>query len=103
MTTENFIILNFNPIGSLVIYTVQPIGASTPVFTNNIYWSDKGNPSGYGPFTTVYYAVEHYKQTVMSRKDFTLQLSVIEGGIIPLSNSNVISLANYKANRPIKQ
>lgn len=92
---SHLIILDFNPIGSLMIYAIQPIGAKSQVFNNNIYWRDKELPQGHGPFTTVYYALEHYKQVVLSRPNFILQLNLVEGGISQVK-SNVISMRDFK-------
>lgn len=94
-------LLDFNPLGSLVIFLLQTkeeyekrLGPH-----KNIYWRDKVSVVGFGPFSNVQECLEHYKQTIMSRKDFTLGLAYIEGGLLENKPKNVISIEEYKAKK----
>ncbi len=65
-------ILNFAPIGTLKFFYIQDFASYLrelpPLRHNNVYWKDAETPAGYGPFPTVYVALEHYKSTIIARK-----------------------------------
>lgn len=61
------LIFSMKPIGSLEVYTIQERNdflQSIPA--RQLFWRDAGSPQGHGPFTSVYGAMEHYKEFVQN-------------------------------------
>jgi hypothetical protein len=74
-------ILNFAPVGSLKFFALQEYIEFIQEFPvphfNNVYWKDLESPSeGFGPFPTMYLALEHYKATIIGRRE-TLPNNVV--------------------------
>lgn len=67
-------IIDFEPIGSFQLFAFQDAedaAKGAPVnFAANIYWRDFSSPRGYGPFTSVAAAMEHYKNTVLALSSY---------------------------------
>lgn len=54
-------------LGSLQVYSYATVDEATMGLKNpnaGYYWRDAGSPQGYGPFTSVYATVEHYKHVI---------------------------------------
>lgn len=52
-------------LGTLEVYCYQTIEEQMlGIATSEIYWRDAGSPQGYGPFPTVYDALNHYKWVI---------------------------------------
>lgn len=91
------IILDFNPVSSLVLFILQTkreYEGNLPI-NNNIFWRDKFNDIGSGPFPTVNEAVEHYKVTVLNRGQFKPSQIEMKFPLDP----NVVDFIAFKAKR----
>lgn len=62
-------------LGSLQVYTLElqkdghtQLGA----VENGFYWADAASPQGYGPFDSLYGAMEHYKWVIQASKGVTV-------------------------------
>lgn len=65
-------ILDLNPELSLTVFCLQTpkeYAEGKQTINNNVYWKDNEvSHDGYGPFTTVYAALEHWKATMSERR-----------------------------------
>lgn len=57
----------------------DPIVEELPTITEEIWWTDKNNPRGFGPFLTIYAAVKHYEDYYKPRI-----ASHLSGDLIPV-------------------
>jgi hypothetical protein len=68
---EDKILVHLIPeLGGLQVYcfqTTKEIVSNTD--PKEIYWRDRDNPQGYGPFPTIYDALSHYKVLTSVRKE----------------------------------
>lgn len=94
-------IINFNPISSLEVFILQTKEEQNlpTIIHGNIYWKDSVSVVGFGPFITLYDCFEHYKQIVLSRKEFTSGLFFIEGGLKLAKKDNVLSIQDFKSKK----
>lgn len=86
-TLVPYIIFEMAPMGTLQVYSLRPAGDTSPIDT--FYWRDAGSPYGFGPFTSVYEAMQHYKainQFFKTNADGSRMLPASVPTIMPKNN-----------------
>lgn len=61
-------IVDYGPEGSLVFYSIRPITDMTPNPCTSVWWKDAQSPQGFGPFSSLQYAFNHYRNTIKQMK-----------------------------------
>lgn len=71
-------------LGTLEVYTLQDASWQHGDGIDNYYWRDAASPQGYGPFNTLYHAIEHYKWLLLTCKSTPNLLNPAEQKTAPV-------------------